>query len=205
MTSPVKSRANDISRILNKRGFGEHLAVPPAAHGNATLIIISSGYAHAVMDTLYRLGYTVRESGASDQRYPNYVSLAVMPTRRAVSSRRPAAPQQRAQAPTGRLTPAQLQSYLPQPVTSLPGEWVDVTAADAKEVNMITWQKCSFQVSTALDRETGKVTTSFPTGYRDGMAHFMKMHGYEGEILPGHIPEVSRAVWSRRFVPTKNG
>ena len=199
MTSPVKSRANDISRILNKRGFGEHLAVPPAAHGNATLIIISSGYAHAVMDTLYRLGYAVRESGESDQRYPNYVSLMVMPTRRVAS------PQRAPQIPRGRLTPTQLQSFLPQPVTSQPGEWVDVTAADAKEINLFTWQKCSFQVSTAVDRETGNVTTVFPTGHRDGMEYFMKMYGFEGEILPGYIPVVSRAVWSRRFVPAKNG
>lgn len=191
----ARSRANDISRLLNAQGFGAHLPVPPTAQGAAIIVVIPGGYAHAAATMLSRTGYSVREHG-NDPAHPGCVRLAVSTVRRQVhASRAPSRPT------SARRASIAASGYLPKPVTEQPGSWVEVTRDDVKAVNMFTWQKCRFQVSTGIDPETGKVATSFPTGYRQGIEHFMKMHGYEGEIVAGHRPGVLRALWSRRYVP----
>lgn len=196
MTAPTRSRANDISRLLNSRGFSECMASPPTTDGDRIIVTISTGFARAALDTLCRMGYTAHEGAPSEQRNPGYVTLEILPTRRSSTKQQPVASR-----PSNR----SLNSYLPRPVTEQKGTWVTISPKDAKEINMFTWKNCHFQVSTGVDQDTGKVTTNFPTGYREGMEYFMTMHGFEGEILPGYVKGVSRAVWSRRFVPAKNG
>lgn len=195
MTAPTaKSRANDISRLLNARGFGQHLPVPPTSHGSVIIVVIPGGYAHSAADMLARTGYNVQESG-SDPKHAGCIRLLVSPVRRRVHT----PPTVRVPQPARR-APIDMSRYERRPVTEQPGKWVEITSADEKSVNMFTWQKCHFRVTSGTDPDTGRVVTVFPTGYREGMEHFMRMHGYEGEIVPGYRPEVSRVIWSRRYV-----
>ena len=172
---PARSRANDISRLLNSRGFAEHITCPPTSQNGTIMVTITRGYARAAADILSRHGYTVRDGGIDDER-PECIRVLVSSTRRIPG------------APTS--------------THSADGTWVPVTASDAKAMNLFIWQKCSFTVNTFVDRETGRVVTSFPTGWRSGMEYFMQTHRYRGTIESGHVPSVSRVVWDARFVPS---